>query len=217
MRLDTSAILRFAAPALLLLGAALFLQARSRPEAQPQRLPLAEFPRQLGGWDSKEVGVSQEIRDILGPGDFLSRIYFRPTQPYIDFFVAYFPSQRTGNTIHSPKNCLPGSGWMPTEASYLQIRSPNGAMVTANRYIIANGLDKQMVIYWYQAHGHAVASEYWAKYFLVKDAIVMNRTDGSLVRVITPILSNETSDVAQARAVAFAQSALANLDRFIPR
>ncbi len=217
MKLDRQALLRFAAPAVLLLGAALFLQARSRPEPQPQRLPLAEFPRQLAGWDSKEVPVSQEVRDILGPGDFLSRIYYRPGQPYIDFFVAYFPSQRTGNTIHSPKNCLPGSGWMPTEASYLQLRRPDGAMVTANRYIIANGLDRQLVIYWYQAHGHIVASEYWAKYFLVKDAIAMNRTDGSLVRVITPILSNEETAVAEQRAVRFAEIILGNLDPYIPR
>ncbi len=217
MKLDTHGLLRFAAPALLLLGAALFLQARSRPEPQPPRPPLAEFPRQVEAWNSKDVGISQEVRDTLGPGDFLSRIYFRPEQPYIDFFVAYFPSQRTGNTIHSPKNCLPGSGWMPTEASYLQLRRPDGALVTANRYIIANGLDKQLVLYWYQAHGHVVASEYWAKYFLVKDAIVMNRTDGSLVRVITPILSSESAGDAEQRAVRFAQLVLADLDRYIPR
>ena len=217
MKLDAQGLLRFVVPTLLLLAAALVLQARSRPEPQPQRLPLAEFPRQLQSWDSKEVGIPQEVRDTLGPGDFLSRIYFRPGQPYVDFFVAYFPSQRTGNTIHSPKNCLPGSGWMPTEASYLQIQSLDGARIIANRYIIANGLDRQLVLYWYQAHGHVVASEYWAKYFLVKDAIVMNRTDGSLVRVITPILPTETADAAEGRAVAFAQAALGNLDRYIPR
>ena len=217
MKLSAAAVLRFVVPVLLLLTAALFLQARSRPEPMPHRQPVADFPRELDGWKSKEIGVAQEIRDILGPGDFLSRIYFRPNTPYLDFFLAYFPSQRTGNTIHSPKNCLPGSGWLPVEASFVQVRRPDGGVATVNRYIIAKGLDKQLVLYWYQAHGRVVASEYWAKYFLVTDSIRMNRSDGSLVRVITPILPSESSDDAQKRAVGFAEAALESLDQVIPR
>ena len=217
MRFKAGAVLRFLAPALLLLAAALFLQARSRPEPQASRLPIAEFPHQIGGWFSKDVGISQDVRDILGPGDFLSRVYFRPNQPYIDFFVAYFPTQRTGNSIHSPKNCLPGSGWSPTDSGYLQLRLPDGSTAAVNRYIISKGLDKQYVLYWYQSHGRVVASEYWAKYFLVKDAMTMNRTDGSLVRVITPVIPGEDSGAAQQRATSFAEAILGNLDKFIPR
>lgn len=219
MRMTPSAVLRFAVPAVLLLAAALFLHARSHPEKIAARLPVADFPRELGSWrGAKDVGISQEVRDILGAGDFLSRIYRgRPDEPYIDFFIAYFPSQRTGNTIHSPKNCLPGTGWMPTESGHLQIQGPAGSPVTVNRYIIARGLDQQFVLYWYQAHGRVVASEYWAKYFLVADAIGMNRSDGSLVRVITPIGRNEDPAAAQQRAVQFAQLALGKLDSFVPR
>lgn len=217
MRLNASAVLRFAAPAVLLLAAALFLHARSHLEAQAARLPIQDFPRELGGWSGKDLGISPDVREILGPGDFLSRVYLRPDQPYVDFFVAYFPSQSTGNSIHSPKNCLPGSGWMPTESGQLQIQSPGGAMVTVNRYVITKGLDSQLVLYWYQAHARVVASEYWAKYFLVADAIRMNRSDGSLVRVVTPITRYDGPEAAQQRAVQFAQLALGKLDSFIPR
>lgn len=217
MRITPSALLRFAAPAVLLLAAALFLHARSHPETSAARLPIADFPRQLNGWASRDVPIAQEVRDVLGPGDFLSRIYLRPDQPYVDFFVAYFPTQRTGKAIHSPKNCLPASGWAPTESSQLDIKRPGGAPVTVNRYVISKGLDRQLVLYWYQAHARVVASEYWAKYFLVADSIRMNRSDGSLVRVITPILPNENIDAAQKRAVVFAEAALGNLDRYIPR
>ncbi len=217
MRLTASAVLRFAAPAALLLAAALFLHARSRPEKPAARRPIADFPREIGGWTSREMPIGQDVRDILGPGDLLSRIYYRPGQPYVDFFVAYFPSQRTGNTIHSPKNCLPGSGWTPTESGHIQIATLGGAPVTVNRYVIAKGLDRQLVLYWYQAHARVVASEYWAKYFLVADSIRMNRSDGSLVRVITPISRNEDPEVAQNRAVQFAQIVLGKLDSYIPR
>ncbi len=106
---------------------------------------------------------------------------------------------------------------MPAESGQLQIRRPDGAPVTVNRYVIERGLDKQLVLYWYQAHSRVVASEYWAKYYLVADAITMNRTDGSLVRVITPVSSGETMESAQRRAVDFAQLALANLDDVTPR
>ncbi|MBZ5647044.1 MAG: EpsI family protein [Acidobacteriia bacterium] len=217
MRLTPSAVLRFAVPAALLLAAALFLHARSRPEPQAAHLPIRDFPRELGGWSSKDIEIAPEVREILGPGDFLSRIYMRPDQPYVDLFVAYFPTQRTGNSIHSPKNCLPGSGWAPTESSQLQITGPGGAPVTVNRYIISKGLDRELVLYWYQAHARVVASEYWAKYFLVADSIRMNRSDGSLVRVITPIAPHDSPESAQQRAVEFAQSALGQLDSFIPR
>lgn len=217
MRFTPAAVLRFLAPALMLLAAALFLHARSRPEPRASRLPVVDFPQEIAGWTGKDMGIPQDIRDILGPGDFLSRIYFQPAHPYIDFFIAYFPTQRTGNSIHSPKNCLPGSGWSPTESGYLRLRAPDGSAVTVNRYIIAKGLDKQFVLYWYQSHGRVVASEYWAKYYLVKDAIALNRTDGSLVRVITPIAPGESTASAQQRAVAFAESTLGKLDQVIPR
>ncbi len=214
--MKTSSWIRSLVPIAMLLAAAVFLHARSRPEPQVARHPVADFPRAISGWQSRDLVIAEDVREILGPGDFLSRVYLRPNQPYVDFFVAYFASQRSGNSIHSPKNCLPGAGWSPTESGSVTLPRPGGA-VTVNRYVISKGMDKQLVLYWYQAHGRVVASEYWAKYFLVADSIRTGRSDGSLVRVITPVGARETESAAQERAVQFAQAALDNLDLVIPR
>lgn len=208
---------RFLSVVLLLAAAAVFLHARSRPEELPPRKPLDEFPLSVDDWVGKNVVISDEVKQVLGADDYLVRLYRRGSdeQP-IDFFVVFFKSQRTGATIHSPQNCLPGAGWAPIEQSRLNIEIPNRGTVTVNRYIIAKGLERQFVLYWYQAHGRVVASEYWAKFFLVADAIRMNRTDGALVRIITPVGRGETLTDSEQRAVEFAQQIYTLLDSFIP-
>ena len=213
----TSSWIRFLLVAAVLAGTALFLHARRSREVVPPSQPLASFPHDVAAWRSQDLPIPQDVREVLGPGDFLSRLYVRaPQEPYIDFFVAYFASQRTGNTIHSPKNCLPGSGWTPLESERLSLPVPGQPPLLVNRYIIAKGLDRQLVLYWYQAHGRAVASEYWAKIYLVTDAMRTNRTDGALVRVVTPLGQGESVDHAQARAVEFAQLIVPGLNRYIP-
>jgi EpsI family protein len=209
--------LRFLLAVFLLAGATFYLQARDLIERVPQHQPLAEFPMQIGDWSGKRFEIAPEIREILGKGDFESRIYQNPREPHIDLFLAFFPTQRTGDTIHSPKHCLPGAGWTPLEAGRLQIPLAGGRTVTVNRYIIGKGEARQFVLYWYQAHGRVIASEYWAKIYLVADAIRMNRSDGALVRVITPFVQSEGTDKASERAVGFAREVLGRLDSFVPR
>jgi EpsI family protein len=210
---------RFAVTVVLLAITAIFLQARRRDEILPLREPLASMPYQLGEWAGVDVAMQQDVLEVLGPGDFLQRYYENRSlsQPYVDFFVAYFPSQRAGDTIHSPKHCLPGAGWLPTESSRISISFPGRAPFEVNRYVIAKGGDRQLVLYWYWAHDRAVASEYWAKFYLVRDSIRLNRSDGSLVRVITPLLPDETVGVAQRRLLSFAGDVVPQLDRYIPR
>jgi EpsI family protein len=133
----------------------------------------------------------------------------------VDFFLAYFPTQRTGSTIHSPQNCLPGSGWIPADLKRIALPGSEKALV--NRYIIAKGLDRQLVLYWYQSNGRIVASEYWAKFFLVADSVRRNRSDGALVRIVTPVARDESVETAERRALDFARQALPQLDRFVPR
>ena len=218
MRKDSGSWIRFALVAALLLSAGGFLRSRGQAEVAPARKDLDSFPKEINGWDAvKDLGISPDAREVLGDGEFLSRIYSRRAdEPYIDLFLAYFPSQRTGNTMHSPQNCLPGAGWTMSEHSHLQMTGPNGPL-TVNLYIISKGPDRQVVLYWYQAHGRIIASEYWAKVYLVTDAISMNRTDGSLVRVITPSSSGETEESAKNRALDFAEHMLPILDQYIPR
>jgi len=213
----------FVAAALLLAVVAIFLQVRPHSENFPSRLPLSSFPQQLGTWTSTDIPIDQDILDILGHGEFLHRSYqdqedrSGDDQPDVDLFIAYFPSQRAGDTIHSPKHCLPGSGWRPIESRRITLSFPGHAPFPATRYLIAKGDSRQVVLYWYWAHDRGVASEYWAKYYLVKDSIQMNRTDGALVRITTPMSPDETPNAAQQRILPFANDVMPLLNRHIPR
>ncbi len=211
--------LRFLLAVGMLLCVALFLQARGRNEVFPPRQPLATLPYEMGSWRGGDIAISQEVRDVLGPGDFLLRVYqdSAAVQPYVDLFVAYFPTQRAGDTIHSPKNCLPGAGWSPIENSRTVLTLPRHAPFTVNRYVISKGPDRQLVLYWYLAHDRAVASEYWAKFYLVTDSMRMNRSDGSLIRLTTPMLRGESVERAQTRLVALASLIVPRMNDYVPR
>ncbi|HEV2177119.1 MAG TPA: EpsI family protein [Terriglobia bacterium] len=206
-------------PVLVLLGiSAAFLRAHAQPERQMPRQPLDSFPASVGAWtEAEQVPITQEVRDLMPGGDLMERIYQRPDGAYLDLYIAYFPSQRTGDLIHSPKHCLPGAGWVPEESDVIQIQAPDGEHVPVNRYVIAKGQDRQVALYWYLAHGRTETSEYLAKFYLVADAIRLNRTDGSLVRVITPLGDGEAIASGQARAADFAGQILPLLGSYIPR
>jgi EpsI family protein len=229
---------RLAITVTLLAATGLLLQARGRNEVFPHREPLNAFPLQLGEWSGTDVTIPQDVLDILGPGYFLLRIYHNTASPNVphslvgnkasaekattqdpnvDLFVAYFPSQRAGDTIHSPKNCLPGAGWSPVESRRVQIALPGHAPFVVNRYIIAKGENRQLVLYWYWAHDRAVASEYWAKVYLVTDSMRLNRSDGSLVRVTTPLRPNESADSAQQRLLTLAGYVVPILNQYVPK
>ena len=212
-------VARFLPAAVLLIATAIFLQARTRGEVLPPRQPLPSFPQQLGSWEGTDVAIDDDALQVLGPGDFLLRVYRdeKSTQPPLDLFIAYFPSQRAGDTIHSPKNCLPGAGWLPVQSSRAMLSMANHAPFPVNRYVIAKGDARQLVLYWYWAHDRGVASEYWAKYYLVADSIRMNRSDGSLVRLKTAMLRGESADAALQRLLPFAERILPRLDDYIPR
>jgi len=199
----------------LLVGKMAYLHARSRTERVPEPPKLAAVHQTIDGRQGRDLKLSRGVLDVLGPGDFLSRMYFKDDELPIDLFIAYFPSQKAGDTIHSPKNCLPGSGWFPIQSSDIAIDVPGHKPINANHYIIAKGPDRQLVIYWYQAHGRTVQSEYWAKFYLVADAMRMNRTDGAMVRIVTPI-GSEGVEKAEERALSFARALVPKLDDFIP-
>ncbi len=208
---------RFLLVAVLLAGTTILLRARGEREQLPSRQPLSSFPLSIAGWQGRDLGIDPSVREILGPGELLSRGYTQAGQSYIDFFVGYFPSQRMGNSIHSPRNCLPGSGWSPVEAGRLELSWPGHAPAVVNSYVISKGMDRQVVLYWYQAHDRIIASEYKAKYYLVADAIRMNRSDGALVRIVTPLSRHESVSDGQRRAAAFAKGILPLLVDYIPR
>jgi len=208
---------RFVAALILLIAAAAFLHAHKRGEVIPQFEKLSNFPLDVAGWQGRDEPMDDRVLEVLGPGEFLSRAYVTNQQPWVDLFIAYFPSQKTGDAIHSPKNCLPGAGWAPVESGYRTIDVKGMGRIKVNRYVIARGNQRNLVYYWYQSHGRSIASEYWAKVWLVADSIKMNRTDAALVRIITPVPPGEDLASADRRTLDFAQLVGPDISRFIPK
>ncbi len=209
--------LRFWIAVLLLAGTALLLHMRPDTDRVPAREPLSQFPGLIGEWTGSDQQIDRETLDVLGSGEFLSRVYTQPQQALpVSLFIGYFPTQRTGQTIHSPKHCLPGAGWVFESSKTADLRDASGKRYRVGEYVISNGEARQFVIYWYQAHGRSVANEYMAKVHMVADAIRMNRTDGALVRVITPISPSEDVTAAGKRAEAFTAQLAPLLPRYIP-
>ncbi len=209
---------RFSLVALLLATTLGLLRARNREETLPARSSLDTFPRSLAQWQGRDLQTSAEMAKSLGPGEFLFRDYFDlGKRNGVSLLIAYFPSQRAGDTIHSPKNCLPGAGWVPAEASRIWLEQQDGRKIEVNRILVKKGADQALVLYWYQAHGRVTPSEYAAKYFLVSDAIRMNRSDGALVRISTFLQRGESVRDAETSTVGFAQLILPLLDSYIPR
>jgi len=216
----------------LLLATAFVLESRGDTDNVPPSEPLRLMPETFGAWTAQDFPLDDDTLAVLGKGDFLNRVYTTrqlmtnpssdgitprnvPTPP-VSLFIGYFATQRTGQTMHSPQHCLPGAGWTFDSQKYVDIKDVNGKDYRVGEYVIGNGESRQFVIYWYQAHGRSVPNEYAAKLYMVTDAIRTNRTDGALVRIITPIMPSEPVADARSRAVQFTQQMAPYLPRFIP-
>ena len=206
----------------LLLGAAVIATA-SRTEQVPAREPLNRFPLQVAGWRGQNAEpLTPEVLAVLGADDYLSRFYRRARGEQVSLYVGYYESQRQGDTIHSPLNCLPGSGWQPLSKSYLTIpvtlADGSSTDITVNRYVIEKGLERQVTLYWYQSHGRVIANEYRSKLFMVYDAARLNRSDAALVRVMSPRVGSADGAEADAsaRAVDFVKIIFPLLGKFLP-
>ena len=190
----------------LLLGATtIFLANARKVEVTIAREGFASFPMDIAEWKAVNAPpIEEDVLKVLGVDDYLSRVYYKADGNRVGFYMGFYGSQRQGDTIHSPLNCLPGAGWEPVSQGRLQIANVdgNGRDVTVNRYIVRKGLDRQLVLYWYQSHGRVVASEYTSKLYLINDAIRLNRTDGSMVRVIAPIPFDAKDDGQAAEQLA---------------
>jgi EpsI family protein len=160
-----------------------------RTELIPRCKPLAEFSTVIGEWRMLREGViKQEDKDVLRADDYLTRQYASASGQRANLFVAYFQSQRAGQTPHSPKNCLPGAGWSWSVADTISIDIAGRSQpIEINRYVVSKGDEHAVVLYWYQSHGRVVASEYRAAAFTAWDAVRYNHTDTALVRVVTPV------------------------------
>jgi EpsI family protein len=221
MPLTSSDFLR--SKAARILTAVLVLQASvlygvSRREITPPHRELAAAPAQFGGWfQTGQQEIEQEVQNVLKADDLLSRSYANASFPVgAHLFVAYFNSQRTGQAPHSPRNCLPGAGWVPSKSDIVHISVPGRTEpIEANRYIVARGDVKSLVLYWYQSRDRVVASEYKAKFYVVADALRYNRTDTALVRIVVP-MTGISAEQAEAAAYDFVKAVFMPLRQHFP-
>jgi len=194
--------------------AAVCLHASTAEERVALRQPLADMPLRLGDWTSvRQHEFDAATVAVLHADDYVSRTYVRPARGEADLYVGYYESQRRGDTVHSPMNCLPAAGWQLLSINRASIDAAGRSMVV-NRDTIQNGLDRRLVFYWYQSHGRTIASEYWTKIYLVLDGLRLHRTDGALVRVIAPIREGEAA--AERAALDFVRALVPVLDRHLP-
>jgi EpsI family protein len=204
------------AATLMLVIQAVLLSNATRAEYLPEIRPLSQFPRSFGPWQFAEEGVvDQASRDVLKADDLLNFSYRRADGPVANLFVAAFRTQRTGATPHSPKNCLPGAGWSPLLQDELTFSVGRPQPITANRYVISRGDARSLVLYWYQSRDRVVASEWNAKFWVMADAVRLNRTDTALVRVVIPI-RDDRQEEATAVAIEFVQDFFGALRGFLP-
>lgn len=206
-----------------LLGATTVFLANARStEVTVPRTAFDTFPMTIGPWKAiVDPPMDEDVLKVLGVDDYLSRIYYQPNGAAVGLYMGFYGSQRQGDTIHSPLNCLPGAGWEPVSQGRLHVANADGygRDIWINRYIVQKGLDRQLVLYWYQSHGRVIASEYTSKLYLIHDAIRLNRTDGSMVRVIAPIKVGATDNGASAERVAeqFVRAIFPMLPAYLPQ
>ena len=188
----------------------------SRQEIYPERKSFATFPATLGAWKGRPSTLEAAIVKGLGFSDYILSDFAKPNARPVNLYVAYYASQRSGISPHSPSVCIPGNGWRITEFERIHIRN-NDISLPINRAIIMRGSEKQLVYYWYEERGMTVANEYWSKLLLLRDAILKNRTDGALIRLITPIYPGEIEHDADKRLQEFAAAAVPTLANFLPK
>jgi EpsI family protein len=190
----------------------------SRGETPPTHRQLDQFPQDLGGWHMVQQGVmEQEVKDVLRADDYVTREYATSPAQSANLFVAFFNSQRAGQTPHSPKNCLPGGGWVWTVSDTIPVTVPGrSSPIQINRYVVAKGEEKGVVLYWYQSRDRVVAKEYAAAAYVAWDALRYNRSDTALVKVTVGVVNNQ-QEAATQDGIQFIQTFYPTLRSFLPQ
>jgi EpsI family protein len=204
------------------IGAAGMIARASHIEPVPVRASFDTFPMQIGDWRGMSLPpLADNIMAILRVDDYVNRVYNQPGRYGAGLYIGYYRSQRQGDSIHSPLNCLPGAGWEPLSQGTLTIPVSgvaNTSTISVNRYVIQKGIDRQLVLYWYQSHGRVIADEYWSKFYLIRDAVRLNRTDAALVRVIVPMPPglDGAETTAETQATDFVRAMFPLLSNYLP-
>lgn len=178
--------------AILLITAILTSFASNSERIAPNK-SFSEFPLAIDQWQGQKGELDQEVYNILGVEDYILANYRKSSSgEVVNLYVGFYQSQKEGDIIHSPKNCMPGAGWNITNTSIEPVTITNaGENINVIKLLLQKGAQKQIVLYWFQSRGRIIASEYMQKIWLVVDSITKHRTDGSFVRLISPVIIDE--------------------------
>jgi exosortase D (VPLPA-CTERM-specific) len=192
----------------------------SRPELEiPERQRFAFFPRQLGDWEARPAEVDPVALASLKLADHLSLVWQRPAEPLpVSLWVAWYDQQVYGASVHSPLACLPGAGWRVESLGThsLPAHRPGAEALHVNRAIIALGDQRQLVYYWFAQRGRVLTNEYLLKWYIFEDSLLMQRSDGALIRITTPLPDLADTAAADARLAALVKTIMPVLESYVP-
>jgi EpsI family protein len=200
---------------ILLIAAAIANYSYSRPEPKLERSLLKEFPREVGEWRLiNEQHIDDESMAVLLVDDYISRTYYNIKGEAIGLYIGYYNTQREGKQVHSPRQCLPGSGWSTLEKRVYVLELEDEKKSTINLYLMGKNTEKHLYLWWYQGRGRLYSNEYLNKLYLMWDAMTKRRTDGALVRINMPVISS--IDQTLETELDFVYDFFPVLSRFIP-
>ena len=201
--------------AVLLAAGAAVSFVSDRRELVPERTPFAAFPLRLGAWQGRQSTLAPYVQHSLHLDDYVLADYREPNRSPVNLYVAYYASQRQGESPHSPIVCIPGGGWQITHFERTSAVT-SGQMLPYNRVVVAHDSQRMLVYYWFDERGRTIANEWWSKWYLFSDAIFENRTDAALIRLTTPIRSSEPDQAADERLSAFMRVVVPALKGYLP-
>ncbi len=187
-----------------------------RQEYVPPHLPLDSFPLQLGNWQAQHPDDINHASELIGTGDYLMANYRENNGTPVNLFLSYYPSQSKGVSPHSPEVCMPGNGWIMSSPTVMHLAMPDGHTLSLLRATISRSNEQQLMYYWFDERGRDLTNAYLMKWYLIRDAILTHRSDGGMVRLITPILNTELPDKADQRLQSFLHTIYPVLGAYIP-
>ena len=203
------------AVALVTIGAALGYQAPQRTEIAPARGLFVDFPMQLEDWEGRRSPMDAVYLNQLQLSDYLYATYAHGADLPVNVWVAYYDSQRKGDSTHSPASCLPGGGWQFETFGQYGI-DIGGERLRVNRAVIVHGSDRELMYYWFPQRGRDITGDYLLKWYLLWDAITRGRTDGALVRLIVPLAPGVSAARGDRQLNAFARAFVPELPHYVP-
>lgn len=204
---------------ILILGIAIAnVHFQDQEKIVPERRAFAEFPLSIAGWEGMSVRLDENVLRSLKTDDYIVSNFVNADKKQVNFYAAYYANQVSGGSIHSPRGCIPGGGWVIKDLTERNIEGVeyNGQPIKVNRLLITRGDYNQVVYYWFQERGRNITSEWMAKWYLFLDSLSRSRSDGALVRITTSVLPGEDIASADARSVDFLKLVSPFLSEYIP-